>query len=45
MWNIAICDDEQTVQQELSALWQKAFYSRMLSTTLLQQRTGFVAGC
>lgn len=25
MWNIAICDDEQTVQQELSALWQKHF--------------------
>lgn len=25
MWHIAICDDEQTVQQELAALWQKHF--------------------
>lgn len=25
MWHIAICDDEQIVQQELSALWQKHF--------------------
>lgn len=25
MWNIAVCDDEQAVQQELALLWQKHF--------------------